>query len=166
MRKVNTRCQKKSDEFQKKRKPGGSNQAGRPESLKIFQNTLTGGRADRAWTCAKGPSRMATGPGRPASPRPAGPTCRPFPGPLRVLTVCHSYSMFLPGFIQFHSKSCQLKSNKIFEWNDQEELKSFHNHGMLSFISYASTELPPELMFRITGLFAYCFLWYNDMKLC
>ena len=41
----------------------------------------------------------------------------------------------------------------------------FTNMVVLSFISYASTELPPELMFRITWLFAYCFLWYNDMKI-
>ena len=33
-RKVYTRCQKNSDEFQRKRKPGGLNQAGRPEILK------------------------------------------------------------------------------------------------------------------------------------
>ena len=36
----------------------------------------------------------------------------------------------------------------------------------LGFISYASTEMPLELMSRITWLFAYCFLWYNDMELC
>ena len=33
-REVYTRCQKISDEFQRKRKPGGLNQASRPEILK------------------------------------------------------------------------------------------------------------------------------------
>ena len=42
----------------------------------------------------------------------------------------------------------------------------FTNMVLLSFISYASTELPPKLMFRITWSFSYCSLWYNDMKLC
>ena len=34
IRRVNTRCQKNLDEFQGKSKPGGLNQAGRPEILK------------------------------------------------------------------------------------------------------------------------------------
>ena len=33
MRRVNTRCQKNSDEFRKKSKPGGLNQAGRPQNF-------------------------------------------------------------------------------------------------------------------------------------
>ena len=54
---------------------------------KNYQNTLTGAEQTEPEPVQKGSPRVATGSGRPASPRPAGPTYRPSPGPLRVLTV-------------------------------------------------------------------------------
>jgi len=91
------------------KKQAGWLKPGRPawDFRKNYQNTLTGAEQTEPEPVQKGSPRVATGSGRPA-----GPTCRPSPGPLRVLTVCHLYSLFLPGVIQFHSKSCQLKSNK------------------------------------------------------
>ena len=116
-REVCTRCQKNSDECQGKHKPGGSNQASRPEILReitkppsLEQKRLSLILCKKATEdCHR--SRPA---GRLLLGRPGPPVDHSL-APLRVLTVCHSYSMFLPGFVQFHSKSCQLKSNKIFE---------------------------------------------------
>jgi len=61
--------EKISDEFQRKSKPGGSNQAGRSEIFgKNHQNTLTGVEQTEPEPVQKGSLRVATGLGRPAPP--------------------------------------------------------------------------------------------------
>ena len=74
-RKVNIRCQKNLDEFQRKSKPGGSNQAGRPEIFEKFPKTPSLGveqtepepvqKGHRGWPQAQA--------GRPLLGRPAPP---------------------------------------------------------------------------------------------
>ena len=109
MRRVNTRCQKNSDEFRKKSKPGGSNQASWPKIFEKFPKHPHWGQSRPSLNLCK----RATKDGHRS--RPAGPTCRPISGPLRVFVVCHFYSLLLPGFVQIHSKSCQTNLNKTSE---------------------------------------------------
>ena len=86
--------EKISDEFQRKSKPGGSNQAGRPEIFgKNHQNTLTGAEQTKPEPVQKESPRVAVGPCRPASLRPAIPTCWPFSGPL---LRTHGLPLLLP----------------------------------------------------------------------
>ena len=82
------------------KKQAGRLKPGRPawDIRKNYQNTHTGAEQTEPELVQKGHR------GWPQTQ--AGHTCRPFPGPLRVLTVCHFYSLFVPGFEQFHSNTC------------------------------------------------------------
>jgi len=73
----------------------------------------------------------------------------------------------LPNPSWFHSNSSWLISNKNpwMKWLRRVEIFSW-DWTLLSFISYASTEISLELMIRIAWSFAYCSLWYNDMMAC
>ena len=51
------------------------------------------------------------------------------------------------------------------KWLGRFEIFSW-DWTLLSFISYASTKISLELMIWIAWSFAYCSLWYNDMKAC
>ena len=87
----------------------------------------------------EGPWRLAIGAGRPAYPRPAGPTCRPLSESLRVVLVRSHYYPILPAFVQ---NLPWLNSNKILsELHRKSEIVSW-NWNVLSFISYTSTCLP------------------------
>ena len=140
MRRVNTRCQKNSDEFWKKSKPGGLNQAGRPKNFGKSPKHPHWSRIDRAWTCAKGPPRMATGPGRPAPP--VGHSLASFACSLFAISTPYSFLVSC-NFIQNHTNWIQMK---YLNEMTRKSLNLFTNIVLLSFISYASTELTLELL--------------------
>ena len=112
-RKMNTRCQKNSDEFRKKSKPGGLNQAGWPEIFgKNHQHTLTGAKQTEPGPVQKGhrgwPLAQASRPllGRPAPP--VGHSLAPFACSRFAISTPYSF-LISCNFIQNHANQNQIK---------------------------------------------------------